>query len=146
MKNTKNWVARRSFAAILAVFACGGRRVEAAESSGFYRLETALLEYGAVGHPQVVRVWVVPVGAWKINTKFPTELKVEAPADVQVQKTVQRAGDAAVLRDDRAEFHITATPKKAGKYALTLEMKFGLCRKSECIWRTERIAVKLQAR
>ena len=109
-------------------------------------LETAVPESGAVGHTQVIRVWAVPAGDWKINKKFPAEIKVKTPADVQVLKAVQRSGDAAALRDDRVEFHISATPVKAGKYALTLVMKFGLCRKSECIWRTERIALELQAR
>ena len=146
MENTKGVLASRNVVAILLVLGCSGQRVEAAVSSKFYQLETVVPEYGAVGQKQVVRVSVTPVGDWKINTQFPAELKVETPVAVQVLKPIQRTKDAAVLRDDRLEFHIAATPAKAGEYALTLVLKFGLCRQSECIWRTERIALKLHAR
>ena len=70
MESAKNAAARRSLAVILFVLDCSGQRVEAAESAGIYRLETAVPESGAVGHTQVIRVWAVPAGDWKINRKF----------------------------------------------------------------------------
>ncbi len=146
MKSTKNAVVRGSLVAILSVLDCSTQRVEAAVSSGFYQLETVVPEYGAAGVKQIVRIAVTPSGDWKINKQFPTELKIETLSAVPVFNPIQHSKDAAVLRDDRLEFHIAATPAKAGEYALTLVMKFGLCRKGECIWRTERIALRLHAR
>jgi len=85
-----------------------------------------------VGEPASVAVRVVPKAPWHMNLDFPTSLKVEAAAGVELAKAQLGKADAAKLDEHGCRFDVGFTASEPGERTFTGKFKFAVCQDEAC--------------
>ncbi len=88
---------------------------------------------GPIGEEAQVTVTVKAKSGFKINDKYPHQVKLDTPPDGLAVPTLtfakehaQRNGDASIT------YTIVATAAKAGQYPITGEIKLSVCSADQC--------------
>ncbi len=95
------------------------------------------------GEEGKVTVRVEPAGPWHMNLDYPTSLKMEPTAGVELAKAEQKKVDALKLDEDSCEYEIAFTPAAEGDKAFKGQFKFAVCQDDACSPVTKDIAFQV---
>ncbi|APR82634.1 Hypothetical protein A7982_07983 [Minicystis rosea] len=93
-----------------------------------------------VGTKAAASIIVKPQGDYHMNADYPTTLTISAPDGVQLAKAKQTAKEAVKLDKSELEFQVVFTPESAGKKSFTGELRFAVCRDTDCNPQTEKVS------
>lgn len=84
------------------------------------------------GQPASVTVRVLPKAPWHMNLDYPTSLRVEPTAGIELAQTDLKKSDATQLDADGCQFDVGFTPKASGEQTFTGQFKFAVCQDEAC--------------
>lgn len=99
-----------------------------------------------VSESATATVRVEPQGGYKINEEFPAKLTLTAPAGVTLEKAKLTKGDAAQLDKSALVFNVKLTATEAGKKTVTGELRFAVCKETECKPMTQSVSIQVDAK
>lgn len=99
-----------------------------------------------VSESATATVRVEPSGGYKINEEFPARLSLTAPEGVTLDKAKLTKGDAAQLDKSALVFKVKLTATEAGKKTVTGELRFAVCKESECKPMTQAVSIQVDAK
>lgn len=106
---------------------------------------------GAAGAIAMAGVKITPATGFHMSTDYPIKLTLDAPAGVKLDKTEYDSGkgekgDAETFGEKGLGFVVKATPEKAGDYAITGVLKFGVCDDQSCHPKRQPITIPVHAK
>ena len=98
-------------------------------------------------------VSVTPAAGYHVNTEYPIELTLQAPAGVTLAKTKFTAGgmdkakgDADKMEEKGLVLAVKLTPSAAGTYTINGTFKFAVCQEDACHPKKETVAIVVAAK
>lgn len=99
-----------------------------------------------VSESATASVRVEPQNGYKINEEFPAKLTLTAPQGVTLEKVKLTKGDAAQLDKSALVFNVKLTATEAGKKTVTGELRFAVCKETECVPTTQAVSIQVDAK
>lgn len=107
----------------------------------------------AAGKETIARVIVTPTPKYKINFEYSTNLTLQPPDGVTLEKAELKAGGMAKVQGDAEKFEekqlafaVKLTPKASGSHTINGTFKFAVCDKDRCLAKKEAIAFQVAAK
>jgi len=97
------------------------------------------------GSETTASVKVDPAAGYHVNTDYPTSLKLEAPADIKLDKIDLAKADAKSFTEKLLQFDVKATAAKPGTYEIKGTFKFAVCQADSCHPKKQPITILLTA-
>lgn len=91
-------------------------------------------------------VKVVPQGDFHMNPDYPARLTLTAPDGVTLDKEKITAKEAKRLDKDGLEMSVAFTAASAGKKSIAGELKFAVCKESECSPQTVKVSIDVDVK
>lgn len=126
---------RRRAAARSARAACAkGARPDQAVEKEQYRLTVKVPAAVRVGQTVNAQIEVTPKAGYKVNLKYPAELRLAAaPAGVKLPQRKLAKKQAAALTKERLRFEVPLQATDAGEHVVSGEVDFSVCTPKLCI-------------
>jgi len=87
----------------------------------------------AVGGQARADVSLEARNGYHVNQEYPIELRLQAPAGVDLAKARLARADASAFDEARAVFPVVFTPREAGRKEITGELRFSVCDAQNCL-------------
>lgn len=126
---------KKAFASIVAILTLSS----VAFAGGNYKLEVKPPASAKKGEKATAIVHVNGTGEFHMNLEYPSKLTITAPAGVKVEKPKQEKADAKKLDKDALEFAVDFTSADAGKKSFEGELKFAICKTTDCAPQSEKV-------
>lgn len=97
-----------------------------------YVLDVELPPQTTRGQEAIAHVRVHPTAPWHMNLDFPVKLRLQAPADVELEAPILRKDDAQRYDDQALEFSVLFTPQARGPHKIQAELDFAVCGDASC--------------
>jgi hypothetical protein len=104
-----------------------------AAADGNFAIQAVAHPPFAVGGQARAEVSLEARNGYHVNQEYPIELRVQAPAGVELAKARLARADASTFDEARAVFPVVFTPREAGHEEFTGELRFSVCNAQNCL-------------
>lgn len=99
-----------------------------------------------VNQAQKVKIKLTADNPWHMNMDFPTSMKLQGGAGLELSKTKFKKGDAAVLSEHKIVFEVPVKATRAGRFEAEATIKFAICKADSCSPARTKVKLLLNAK